>query len=548
MSQGGRYERIRAIASGGMATVYLGRATGVGGFERLVAIKVMHSHLASDPEFVKMFFDEARVAASIRHPNVVSVLDLLADDQGVSLVMDYIEGPSLSQLAKAHLENNSTFRPDVAVRIILDTLSGLQAAHELEGPGGVSLGIVHRDVSPHNVLIGIDGSARITDFGVAFAQQRLQQTQSGQMKGKLSYMAPEQMLGEQVDRRADIYSVGVILWELLSGERLFAGENEGALAVAALGGVEKSPRQINPNVPAILDDVVMCALKHEARERFGTAASFAESLEQAAREAGVGVATNRQVTDVVHAYEEDRPTRMRPDAARVWLQQLGIEPPKPSEFPSPSRTPHGTLMMLEADAKAALQPAPAASARPVSDPHTDPLSTLDSGSPRAADATPPPAASAAAKPRPAPAEPAPRPPEPPAPHGEDLAPREQPATATGTKGNLVLPARSSRAKRPFGFLRLLGATLVIAAAGAGGWFSRPWIERQLQARGYGSVVGVETGQPAVGTISDDPTPPVEPTATPPSTSLPSPRETAPAPSASAVPSASATTNPSAAPP
>jgi len=506
MSQGGRYERIRAIASGGMATVHLGRATGVGGFERLVAIKVMHPHLASDPEFVKMFFDEARVAASIRHPNVVSVLDLLADEHGVSLIMDYIEGPSLSQLANAHLESGIAFPHDVAVRIILDTLGGLQAAHDLRGAGGVELGIVHRDVSPHNILIGIDGLSRITDFGVAFAQQRLQQTQSGQMKGKLSYMAPEQMLGERVDRRADIYSVGVILWELLAGQRLFSGENEGALAVAALGGVDKSPRQVNPQVPGILDDIVMCALKHEARDRFETAASFAEALELAARESNVGVATNRSVTDAVHSYDEDRPTRMRPDAARVWLQQLGIEAPRPSQFPNPPRTPQGTLMMLDQEAKAALvQQAPPEASQPSKGQFTAPNTTLPNVEPPRAHSptpseprrAPSPPAPQAQPPQPQPPQPQPPQAQPPQPQPRQAAPQKAailPAIGPEAQGppEILNPALrskpggsslvlSTKARRP-SLLRLLGAALIIAAAGAGGWFGRPWLERQLDAR------------------------------------------------------------------
>ena len=225
----GRYETLRRIASGGMASVYLGRAVGPAGFERLVAIKVMHEHILGDPEFSGMFLDEARLAAKIRHPNVVPTLDVALD--GRFLVMEFVEGASLRDVLKQRIdEEKGPLAVSTSLRIILDTLAGLQAAHELHDRDGTPLRLVHRDISPHNILVGVDGIARITDFGIALAEARLTSTKSGQLKGKLPYMAPEQLEADDVDRRVDVYATGCVLWEMLAGQRLFAAKSEGALA------------------------------------------------------------------------------------------------------------------------------------------------------------------------------------------------------------------------------------------------------------------------------------------------------------------------------
>ncbi|HLM75303.1 MAG TPA: serine/threonine-protein kinase, partial [Polyangiaceae bacterium] len=172
----GRYEVIRAIASGGMATVHLARTVGEGGFERLVAIKVMHPHIATDPAFVAMFLDEARLAARIRHPNVVATHDVQKSPAGVFLVMDYIDGPSLHHVLRSLHERDRVLPLDITLRIIGDALAGLHAAHELCGDNGEPLNLVHRDISPDNILVGNDGLARITDFGVARAESRISTT------------------------------------------------------------------------------------------------------------------------------------------------------------------------------------------------------------------------------------------------------------------------------------------------------------------------------------------------------------------------------------
>ncbi|WP_437575001.1 protein kinase domain-containing protein [Sorangium sp. So ce887] len=295
---GGRYESLRAIASGGMATVYLGRAVGAGGFERLVALKMMHPHIAAEPEFVAMFLDEARLAARVRHPNVVATFDLVEDP--LFLVMEYIEGPSLHLLLRTCARAKRPVPLGIVLRIFLDMLAGLHAAHELTGSDGEPLHLVHRDVSPQNVLVGIDGVSRITDFGVARAETRLMSTQGNALKGKLSYMAPEQIRAEQVDRRSDVYSAGVVLWEMLTEERLFKADNDGALIAQILQGPPAGPRGVVPSVPAAIDGICLRALRADPDERFPTAASFAEALEEAAAHTpGLAVSSPRAVEALI---------------------------------------------------------------------------------------------------------------------------------------------------------------------------------------------------------------------------------------------------------
>ncbi len=291
----GRYELLGELGVGGMARVCLARAVGEGGFERLVAIKVLHDHLAREQEFVAMFLDEARLAARIRHPNVVSTIDIQSSEGTRYLVMDYVEGASLSALLQGLAAKRALLPVGVALRIQLDVLAGLHAAHELTDAAGQPVGLVHRDVSPHNVLVGKDGVARITDFGVARAETRLSSTRSGEIKGKVPYMAPEQILSEPVDRRADVYAAALVLWEMLAGRRLVAADNHGALLRKIVEGAHAPAREHNPDVPDAIEAVCKQAMSKLAVDRFATAAEFGEALEEAARAAGVRVAPARAV-------------------------------------------------------------------------------------------------------------------------------------------------------------------------------------------------------------------------------------------------------------
>jgi serine/threonine-protein kinase len=289
----GRYALYDAIASGGMATVHLGRLLGPVGFSRTVAIKRLHPQYAADPEFVSMFLDEARLAARIRHPNVVPTLDVVATKGELFLVMDYVPGESLARLSRVCREQRRPIPHRITSAVMAGALHGLHAAHEAKSERGAPLGIVHRDVSPQNVLVGADGVPRVLDFGVAKAAGRMQETREGQIKGKLSYMAPEQLRGAEVSRQSDIYAAGVVLWELLTGERLFQAENEGALLAKVLEGRIDPPsrylgllrqgKAIDPQTMRMLeslDDVTLRSLNSDPAHRFRSAREMAIALER----------------------------------------------------------------------------------------------------------------------------------------------------------------------------------------------------------------------------------------------------------------------------
>lgn len=290
----GRYEVLTQLASGGMATVYVARAQGVAGFERLVAIKVLHPHLAHDEDFISMFLDEARLAAQIRHPNVVGTLDI-SDTQGDGffLVMEYVEGDHFGALLRQAAKGGVRLPVPVVARIVMDALTGLSAAHGLTDASGRPLEIVHRDISPHNILVGKDGVARITDFGVAKAQVRLSSTRDGQFKGKLSYMAPEQAASGQADQRSDLFSMGIVLWEALTGRRLFRGENNADVLNRILYAEVPPPSAFEAAL-APFDAVAAKALARDPEERFQCADQFLEAVEEAAGQLG-GVAMPRGV-------------------------------------------------------------------------------------------------------------------------------------------------------------------------------------------------------------------------------------------------------------
>ncbi len=277
----GRYALFDEIASGGMATVHIGRLVGEVGFSRTVAIKRLHPQLSKDPEFVAMLVDEARLAARIRHPNVVPTLDAVKTEQELFLVMEYVHGESFHYLLKQGRKAGTPIPPRYVVPIVAGVLHGLHAAHEAKGEGGQPLEMVHRDVSPQNILVGTDGVPRVFDFGIAKACGRLQVTRTGQLKGKLPYMAPEQLSGDAVGRRVDIYAAAVVLWEALAGRRLFSARFEAGLLAQVLAGPRDPPSTFAPDVPQHLDDLVMRGLAHDPSDRFATAREMAAELERA---------------------------------------------------------------------------------------------------------------------------------------------------------------------------------------------------------------------------------------------------------------------------
>ena len=275
----GRYVLFGPIAAGGMASVHFGRLATDARFSRTVAIKRLHPQYSQSPDVVASLVDEARLASRIRHVNVVPILDVVVHEGETFLAMEYVAGESLAKLVKLC----DTPAPLAIVSAILSgVLQGLHAAHEAVSETGEALGIVHRDVSPQNLLIGVDGLARVLDFGVAKARGRLMETtREGQIKGKLAYMAPEQLRAEQVDRAADVFAAGVVLWEFLTGRKLFSGTNEGQVLTSILFDPIVAPSTHRSECSVELDALVMKALAREAADRFSSAREFARALERA---------------------------------------------------------------------------------------------------------------------------------------------------------------------------------------------------------------------------------------------------------------------------
>jgi serine/threonine protein kinase/ABC-type arginine transport system ATPase subunit len=282
---GNRYVVHDEIAAGGMATVHLGKMRGPFGFTSTVAIKRLHPSLARDPEFVAMFLDEARLASRVRHPNVVPVLDVFAEEGCLSLVMEYVEGESLAQLCALARAAEAVVPVSIAAAIIASILHGLHAAHEARDEEGRLLGLVHRDVSPQNVIVGTDGVVRLIDFGIAKAAGRRNASRNGQLKGKIAYVAPEQIQGRTVDRRTDVYGASVLLWELLTGERLFDGETEGMILGRVLDDDVPPPSSLRADLPAALDAITLRGLDRAQERRFESARAMARALEGAVRPA-----------------------------------------------------------------------------------------------------------------------------------------------------------------------------------------------------------------------------------------------------------------------
>jgi serine/threonine-protein kinase len=337
----GRYEVLTKLASGGMAVVYVASAGGVGGFARLVALKVLHANLAHEEEFISMFLDEARLAARIRHPNVVPTIDISDTiDTGYFLVMEYIEGDHLGALLSSSHKQGERISVPVVLRIVMDALGGLGAAHELRDDNSKPLNIVHRDVSPHNIMVGKDGIGRLTDFGVAKAEDRLTHTRDGQVKGKLAYMAPEQASSGATDSRSDLFSMGIILWECVTGRRLFRADNTAATLTKLLTEEIAAPSAVDPSL-APLDPVLRKALERDPTARFQTAEEFIEALEWVAPRMG-GVATRRAVTKAVKQYAAEKLARERKLIEAAQRAVRGAPPEASADGNEPSMPTGGS--------------------------------------------------------------------------------------------------------------------------------------------------------------------------------------------------------------
>ena len=290
----GPFDLIAPIGTGGMANVW---AACVRGTSDIVAVKMLLPELAENVEFRKMFFDEARIASRVRHPNVCSTFEMGEQEGTLYLAMEWLDGPSLMRVLRPGREDISEcervpIRPRIAARIVADACAGLHAAHELMGEDGRPLAVVHRDVSPHNLLMTSGGEVKITDFGVAKALGKSHMTIAGQLKGKLAYMAPEQLIGGTIDRRCDVFALGCVLYEITTGQRPFQGEHDPQIMTAIMMGRYEPPAAIIPGYPHPLSIIVMRALANEPESRYASADQMREALESYLRTSGpqVGVA------------------------------------------------------------------------------------------------------------------------------------------------------------------------------------------------------------------------------------------------------------------
>lgn len=290
-TQFGKYLLLKKIAVGGMAEIFLAKQASLGGFEKLVVIKRILPEYAKDQEFVRMFLDEARLVASMQHPNVVQVFDLDKVGESIYIAMEYIPGQDLNHLLKACRRAGKLLPPALLARIMAGACEGLHHAHTLKDARGAPLNLVHRDVTPSNLLVAYEGATKVLDFGVAKAESQLSKTAAGRLKGKFPYLAPEQINLQPLDARVDVWSLGVVLWESLTGKRLFHADNELGIVKAILEGPLPRPTEVEPKTPPGLDAVTMRALQRDRDKRYPSAQAMQRDLEALLRGAKRPVTT-----------------------------------------------------------------------------------------------------------------------------------------------------------------------------------------------------------------------------------------------------------------
>ena len=341
----GNYLLLERIAVGGMAEVFVAKAFGVEGFERLLAIKKILPTMSEDPEFIHMFVDEARIAAQLSHANIVQVLELGKHDENLYIAMEYISGRDLRQLIERFRKRQQALPIPQACLIVAKVCEALDYAHRKRDAEGRPLGIVHRDVSPQNVLVSFEGEVKLIDFGIAKAESRLQKTQSGILKGKFSYMSPEQVKGHSIDGRSDVFACGILLWELVCGEKLFTGESDFAVLEKVRRGAVPEPRSRNPACPEALEKVMLKALATDPAQRYQGASELHDQLARftVADDAAFG---SRQLAEWLREeFKGDFDKEQK--RLRAWLAAT-LPPPRRSGQPAVivsdlAHTPHDPL-------------------------------------------------------------------------------------------------------------------------------------------------------------------------------------------------------------
>ncbi len=519
----GRYDLIARLGQGGMADVYLAVARGLAGFQKLSVLKVLRPHVAQDEEFFKMFLDEARLSANFSHPNVVHTHGVEEDGALHFLVMEYLEGRSLAQLEAEQRDLPLPLR----LRALADVLHGLHYAHELTDLAGQSYNVVHRDVSPQNVFVTYGGRAKILDFGVAKARNALAQTREGTYKGKVRYMAPEQFMGEPLDRRADIFSAGILLWRALTGRRLWEGLDQLAI-MHRLASREPvpAPSSLRPDVPPALDEACRRALSIKPDGRFPNASEFAAVLEEHLASCGVEGSHRGAGRFLEERYAAERASfrgvvderlrALRDAPVSVPLARGSAGPPSVRNEPASAWVGPASVRALPLDGARVPLLGEESGASGLTPPRLFDAGELPTLRPH------PSAPELALAERPSPPPPAPSA----APSAAPAAPPPAPSAAPPRKPGASLGL-------------VLGSLLVIAAAGIAPWWPRLW--PQLQA-------AFAKGAPPGPTHAPKPRAPSVPRlAAPPAPSATTPSAVAP-PAPSPPAPASATAPPTGAPP
>jgi TonB family protein len=354
----GQYEILERIASGGMAELYKAKRTGVEGFQKIVAIKKILPHLADDEEFITMFADEAKLAAQLNHPNIIHIYDLgKIQAGGYFIAMEYVDGRDLRAIQQLARQLDVPLPVPLAVYIASKVASALDYAHRRRDAESRELNIVHRDVSPQNILISYEGDIKLCDFGIAKAASKASQTQSGALKGKLRYMSPEQAWGKPIDRRSDLFSLGVVLHELLTGERLFQGETDINVLEKVRTAEVTPPSRGNPEVPKNLDTVVLKALAREPDDRYANASDFLRDLDSVLYsyspapgsadvaiylhrlQAEEGAVAEEKAREAAQAVHEAEPTAKRSKSKGTPVSRRSRTGAAPAAVPPPPREP-----------------------------------------------------------------------------------------------------------------------------------------------------------------------------------------------------------------
>lgn len=356
----GKYILLEKIATGGMAEVYLGKNQGANGIAKFLAIKRILPQFSENTEFIDMFKDEAKIAVNLSHSNIVSIYEFGVEKDQFFLVMDYVEGRNLRQILNKMKKSNVTFSIEQVLYIIKEVAAGLDHAHRcLDGTTGKPLNIIHRDMSPQNIMISFESEVKIVDFGIAKAETQLETTRAGTLKGKFGYMSPEQAEGQQVDLRTDIFSLGIVLWELLANDRLFVANNEINTLRKIRDCQVPSLRKINPNIPPELERIVSKSLAKDRNLRYQTAAAFHRELSRF---------LNRQYPDFsTHDFSVFTKTLFSNEILESRKKQIEYakiefrnEIPQPQSQPQPPPQPTAVAPEPQPELEPEPEPAPAA--------------------------------------------------------------------------------------------------------------------------------------------------------------------------------------------